>query len=102
LRTLASRHIPPRNDAVDKRLAKLLEAFGASGTITSSTMMEDAKGRKFAFVNYETTEAAQKAVEAMNKKDVRSEAQKEKDKLSKKLKWKLNLLSQKAEKKEEL
>jgi len=30
------------------------------------------------------------------------EAQKEKDKLSKKLKWKVNLLSQKAEKKEEL
>merc|ERR1712039_389404 len=42
--------------------------------------MEDNKGRKFAFINFEAADSARKAVEEMNKKDVRSEAQKEKDK----------------------
>jgi len=40
--------------------------------------------------------------EAIATMKLAEEAQKEKDKLSKSLKWKLNLLSQKAEKKEEL
>merc|ERR1719230_1937694 len=43
-------------------------------------MMEDNKGRKFAFINYETTEAAKAAIEANHKKDIRSDEQKAKDK----------------------
>mmetsp|Transcript_74318 Transcript_74318/g.177067 ORF Transcript_74318/g.177067 Transcript_74318/m.177067 type:complete len:667 (+) Transcript_74318:190-2190(+) len=57
--------------------AKLKEAFSEYGTITSSAAMTDKKGRKFAFVNYETSEAALAAVEAMHGKDMRSDEDKE-------------------------
>jgi polyadenylate-binding protein len=52
---------------------KVKEAFGSYGTITSSVVLADPKGRKFAFINFETTEAAQKCVEEMHDKDMRSD-----------------------------
>merc|ERR1719426_743036 len=57
---------------------KLKATFGTYGTITSTCVMNDAKDRKFAFVNFETTEAAQKCVEEMHDKDLRSEEEKKK------------------------
>jgi len=57
---------------------KLKETFGTYGTITSTCVMNDAKDRKFAFVNFETTEAAQKCVEEMHDKDLRSDEEKKK------------------------
>jgi len=57
---------------------KVKEVFGAYGTITSAMVNSDAKGRKFAFVNFETTEAAQKCVEEMNDKDMRTDEEKKK------------------------
>jgi len=54
--------------------------FGEFGAITSSCILEDKLGRKFCFVNFETTEAAAKAVEALNGKDLRTEEEKEKAK----------------------
>ncbi|CAE8602617.1 unnamed protein product, partial [Polarella glacialis] len=58
---------------------KLTEMFGSFGAITSSRVNEDAKGRKFAFVNYETSDQAKAAVEALHKKDLRTSEDKEKD-----------------------
>jgi len=52
------------------------ELFLPHGTITSSTVMTDGRGRKFAFVNYETSEMAQAAVEDLHKKDMRTDEQK--------------------------
>jgi polyadenylate-binding protein len=52
---------------------KLKEAFGKFGTITSSVLLSDPQERKFAFVNFETTEAAKACVEEMHDTDVRSE-----------------------------
>lgn len=54
----------------------LASMFGTIGKISSSCIMEDKQGRKFAFVNFEDTEAAQKAVEEMNGKDLRTAEQK--------------------------
>eukprot|EP00913_Durusdinium_trenchii_P036062 g33744.t1 len=51
-----------------------------AGPITSSHFVEDAKGRRFAFVNFESSDIAKKAVELFHQKDVRSEEQKEADK----------------------
>eukprot|EP00928_Gymnodinium_smaydae_P019535 TRINITY_DN174_c0_g1_i4.p1 TRINITY_DN174_c0_g1~~TRINITY_DN174_c0_g1_i4.p1 ORF type:complete len:539 (-),score=167.53 TRINITY_DN174_c0_g1_i4:603-2219(-) len=59
--------------------AKVTEVFGKFGTITSSCMQKDPKGRSFAFVNFEEPDAAKKALEELNGKDVRSEEQKKKD-----------------------
>ena len=42
-------------------------------------IIEDANGRKFAFVNYDSTDAAKKAVEDMNKKDCRNDEDKKAD-----------------------
>ena len=56
------------------------EVFGPFGTVTSTAMREDKKGRKFAFVNYETHEDAQKAVEAMHMKELRTPEEIEKAK----------------------
>jgi len=47
------------------------------GAITSCTVMEDKEGRKFCFVNYEQVEDAKKAVEELNGKDMRTDAEKE-------------------------
>jgi len=56
---------------------QLKELFDPFGTITSSCVLADARGRgKFAFVNYETPEMAQKAVEELHRKDLRSEEEK--------------------------
>jgi len=59
--------------------ASLRELFGKYGEITSCAIMSDAKGRKFAFVNFETNEAAKNCVEEMHKKDFRSDEDKAKD-----------------------
>lgn len=51
---------------------KLEEIFGAYGKITSASLATDAEGksRGFGFVNFETHEAAQKAVEELNDKEI--------------------------------
>jgi len=50
---------------------KFLELFGQFGTVTNGLVMKDDSGSKgFGFVNYETAEAAQKAVEEMNGKKI--------------------------------
>jgi len=50
---------------------KFLELFGQFGSITKGVVMQDESGSKgFGFVNYETAEAAQKAVEEMNGKKI--------------------------------
>ncbi|CAK0870725.1 unnamed protein product [Prorocentrum cordatum] len=54
---------------------KINEVFGKHGTITSMCIREDKKGRKMAFVNFETTESAQAAVAELHEKEVRSEEQ---------------------------
>mmetsp|Transcript_80872 Transcript_80872/g.168819 ORF Transcript_80872/g.168819 Transcript_80872/m.168819 type:complete len:587 (+) Transcript_80872:85-1845(+) len=55
---------------------KLLEMFKPFGKITSSVVMEDKLGRKFAFVNFEDAEDAAKAVKELNGQDLRSEEKK--------------------------
>jgi len=55
---------------------KISSEFGKYGKITSSTTMSDGKGRKFAFVNFENTDDAQKCVEEMHGKDLRTDEQK--------------------------
>merc|ERR1712129_117867 len=52
--------------------AQVNEEFGQFGQITSMTLRSDARGRKYAFVNFETTEEAQKTVEAMHLKEMRT------------------------------
>lgn len=58
----------------------LNSVFKASGTITSSCLTTDNKGRRFAFVNFETHEQAEKAIEDFHQKDFRDEEQKAADK----------------------
>eukprot|EP00747_Dinoflagellata_sp_TGD_P124307 gnl/TRDRNA2_/TRDRNA2_173959_c2_seq74.p1 gnl/TRDRNA2_/TRDRNA2_173959_c2~~gnl/TRDRNA2_/TRDRNA2_173959_c2_seq74.p1 ORF type:complete len:644 (-),score=190.44 gnl/TRDRNA2_/TRDRNA2_173959_c2_seq74:143-2074(-) len=58
---------------------KIKEVFGAFGTISSSSVTSDPKGRKFAFVAYEQPEQAKAAVEAMHLKDLRSDEDKAAD-----------------------
>jgi len=58
---------------------KLKEMFGEFGTITSSAIMEDKTNRKFAFINFEAADAAKKAVDELNGKDLRTAEQKEKN-----------------------
>jgi len=55
---------------------KIKETFGTYGTITSMCVMNDSKDRKFAFLNFETTESAQKCVEEMHDKDLRTDEEK--------------------------
>eukprot|EP00413_Alexandrium_margalefii_P047693 CAMPEP_0204597768 /NCGR_PEP_ID=MMETSP0661-20131031/53977_1 /ASSEMBLY_ACC=CAM_ASM_000606 /TAXON_ID=109239 /ORGANISM="Alexandrium margalefi, Strain AMGDE01CS-322" /LENGTH=560 /DNA_ID=CAMNT_0051608467 /DNA_START=106 /DNA_END=1784 /DNA_ORIENTATION=+ len=59
---------------------KLTAEFGGFGSITSMAVRSDNKGRKFAFVNFETTEEAQKCVEEMHMKEMRTEEEIEKAK----------------------
>jgi len=54
--------------------------FGAFGNITSMALRQDNKGRKFAFVNFESSEMAQKCVEAMHMKEMRTPEEIEKAK----------------------
>eukprot|EP00747_Dinoflagellata_sp_TGD_P124283 gnl/TRDRNA2_/TRDRNA2_173959_c2_seq52.p1 gnl/TRDRNA2_/TRDRNA2_173959_c2~~gnl/TRDRNA2_/TRDRNA2_173959_c2_seq52.p1 ORF type:complete len:667 (-),score=190.05 gnl/TRDRNA2_/TRDRNA2_173959_c2_seq52:82-1995(-) len=58
---------------------KVLETFKPFGTVTSSTVMTDAKDRKYAFVNFEECEQAKAAIESLHMKDMRSEEQKTAD-----------------------
>jgi len=55
---------------------QIKEMFSEHGTITSSCLQTDSRGRKFAFVNFETSEMAQAAVEAKHKKDMRTDEDK--------------------------
>jgi len=59
---------------------KLGAEFAEFGKITSSAIRSDNKGRKFAFVNFETSEEARKCVEAMHMKEMRTEEEVEKAK----------------------
>jgi polyadenylate-binding protein len=59
---------------------ELKELFTPVGPVTSCTVMEDKEGRKFAFVNYETVEAAKQAVAELPGKDMRTDAEKSEDK----------------------
>jgi len=53
---------------------KITELFAEYGTITSTFISEeDKQGRKFAFVNFDEPEAAQKAIDALHGKDMRSD-----------------------------
>merc|ERR1719487_328723 len=49
---------------------KIGEVLGSYGTITSTVVMADPSGRKFAFVNFEKSESAVKCVEEMHDKDM--------------------------------
>eukprot|EP00413_Alexandrium_margalefii_P039370 CAMPEP_0204580322 /NCGR_PEP_ID=MMETSP0661-20131031/43998_1 /ASSEMBLY_ACC=CAM_ASM_000606 /TAXON_ID=109239 /ORGANISM="Alexandrium margalefi, Strain AMGDE01CS-322" /LENGTH=417 /DNA_ID=CAMNT_0051589405 /DNA_START=60 /DNA_END=1310 /DNA_ORIENTATION=- len=60
--------------------AKINEEFGKFGPVTSSATREDNKGRKFAFVNFEKSEDAQKCVEELHMKEMRTEEEIEKAK----------------------
>merc|ERR1719171_3066535 len=51
----------------------LQETFSAHGEISSSVMMTDGKGRRFAFVDFKESDNAKAAVEALNRKDMRPE-----------------------------
>lgn len=51
------------------------EEFAKFGSITSSAMRTDNRGRKFAFVNFETPAEAKAAVEALHMKEMRTEEQ---------------------------
>eukprot|EP00421_Protoceratium_reticulatum_P057403 CAMPEP_0168506768 /NCGR_PEP_ID=MMETSP0228-20121227/77543_1 /TAXON_ID=133427 /ORGANISM="Protoceratium reticulatum, Strain CCCM 535 (=CCMP 1889)" /LENGTH=515 /DNA_ID=CAMNT_0008523869 /DNA_START=125 /DNA_END=1668 /DNA_ORIENTATION=+ len=59
---------------------KLTAEFGECGTITSMAVRADNKGRKFAFVNFETNEQAAKAVETLHMKELRTPEEIEKAK----------------------
>jgi polyadenylate-binding protein len=52
---------------------QLLEMFKEFGTVTSSMLQKDKKDRFFAFVNMEKAEEAKAAIEALHKKDIRTE-----------------------------
>jgi len=60
--------------------AKINTEFGEFGTITSMAVRSDNKGRKFAFVNFETSEQAKKCVEEMHMKEMRTPEEVEKAK----------------------
>jgi len=65
-----------KNLPIDTDEDKLQAMFKSYGAITSCAVQEDKLGRKFAFVNFETHESAVKAVESLNQKDLRTDAQK--------------------------
>lgn len=64
-----------KNVPTDFDEAIMKQMFSPYGTITSSCIMEDKQGRKFAFVNYETPESAKKAIEELHGKDTRTPEQ---------------------------
>merc|ERR1719223_2091500 len=51
---------------------KVNEECGAFGSITSMALREDAKGRRFAFINFQEPEQAKKCVETMHMKKMRT------------------------------
>jgi len=52
--------------------AKIAEVFSEFGPVTHTAVRTDAKGREFAFVNFERGEDAKKSVEALHRKDFRT------------------------------
>ena len=64
--------------------AKLKEMFAEFGTVTSTLMQKDPKGRSFAFVNFEDAEMAKKAIENLEGKDFRTDEDKAADEEEKK------------------
>jgi len=66
-----------KNFGKDMTEDKLKEMFATLGEVTSSCIMEDKFGRKFAFVNYEKPADAKKAVDELSGKDLRTDEQKE-------------------------
>lgn len=63
------KHIP--DEMADEELH---DAFKEFGSVTSHVVMKDNKGRRFAFVNFEKVDDAKVAIEKMNRKDMRQEA----------------------------
>jgi len=61
-------------EMTDDKFKELFEPFGA---VTSCALMEDKKGRKFGFVNFEKHEEAQAAIEGLKGKDLRTDEEKE-------------------------
>merc|ERR1712078_834334 len=59
--------------------AKVKEVFAEYGTVTSTSVQKDPKGRTFAFVNYEEAEMAKKAIEGLEGKDLRTDDDKKAD-----------------------
>eukprot|EP00929_Paragymnodinium_shiwhaense_P088096 TRINITY_DN482_c1_g3_i2.p1 TRINITY_DN482_c1_g3~~TRINITY_DN482_c1_g3_i2.p1 ORF type:complete len:607 (-),score=197.52 TRINITY_DN482_c1_g3_i2:352-2172(-) len=59
----------------EEKVTEMCKEFGA---ITSVGYRTDGKGRPFAFVSFETHEEAKKCVEALHKKDMRSDEEKAK------------------------
>merc|ERR1719353_1382739 len=76
--------------------AKLKEMVKEFGTVTSTLLQKDAKGRSFAFVNFETAEMAKACIEGLEGKDFRTDEDKAADEEEKKKK-----AEEKAEKKKE-
>merc|ERR1712185_473940 len=64
--------------------AKIKEVFSEYGTVTSTLVQKDAKGRTFAFVNFEDSESAKKAIEGLEGKDFRTDEDKAADEEEKK------------------
>merc|ERR1719171_1844184 len=54
--------------------------FAEFGTVTSTMVQKDPKGRTFAFVNFEDSESAKKAIEGLEGKDFRTDEDKAADK----------------------
>lgn len=65
------KHIPDSWD--EEKVKATLEEFGQ---VTSFVVKADAKGRRFAFANYEDFDQARAAVDALHGRDMRSEEQK--------------------------
>jgi polyadenylate-binding protein len=59
---------------------KLMQVFSEYGPVSAAAVRQDGTGRTFAFVNFEQTEDAKKAVAGLHKKDMRSEEAIAKDK----------------------
>jgi len=68
-----------KNFPQDWEEEKLKEVFTEAGTVTSLAIMTDPKGRKFAFINFETTEMAKNAVDILHNRDFRTDEQKDED-----------------------
>merc|ERR1719171_711471 len=66
--------------------AKIKEMFAEFGTVTSTLVQKDPKGRSFAFVNFEDCESAKKAIEGLEGKDFRTDEDKAADEEEKKKK----------------
>lgn len=62
------RNMPPSWDD-----AKVAEIFSDFGEVSSSVLLNTDDGKRFALVNFKQPEAAKAAVEALHKKDMRSE-----------------------------